>query len=776
MEAERCGIWTAGVSEGTPRAQSREPIPPPSPPSCGENAAGYRRRRLTSGRSVWTLAASFTGGVFMQRSFWAATLAAVALFSAGCSRSDPATSGPWAAVAVGAVHTVALRSDGTLWAFGGNDDGQVGDTSSADRLEPVQVGTALRWSATATGAYHTAALTRDGALFTWGRNAAGQLGDGTTATRFEPTALPTTARFKAVAAGEAYTLALRTDGTVWWWGGFSQSFEPVPVATTATWKVIAAGFGHAVAIRDDGTLWGWGADDLGQLGLGNAWHPDPVQIGTEATWTAVAAGAHHTVGLRADGTIRSWGWLTAFGLGTFPSTRRWVGIAANEKVTLALRDDGTIWGNGELSDGRLGAGPLGAIPAGSPYPLAEPGPFVALAAGRSHGAAVKQDGTLWTWGSNTRGQLGFGTSGYSEGRRTPSATGRSFAAIAARSTGASAIALDGTMWGWGPNGVGQVGNGARDAVLLPVQASADPGWTALSGGWWHNVGLCGGALWGWGESNHGELGPGTALRLDPGPLATTATFAQVAAGTMHTVALRDDGTIWTFGDGRGGQLGNGSTAQRSTLEPVQLPTTATWTAIAAGSMHTLAIRSDGTLWAWGANYYGEVGDGTFTTRSVPAQIDAGSDWIFVAAGLTSSFGIRSDGSLWGWGMRPGSADMRAIALSPTYALTPERIGTDAGWTDVVAGWYHVLARRGGELYTWGANNYGQLGDGTLVSRTTPALVGAGTSWNHIAASAYSSYALDANGELHVWGGNQIGELGIGTAGNVHDRWAPARVP
>ena len=123
-------------------------------------------------------------------------------------------------------------------------------------------------------------------------------------------------------------------------------------------------------------------------------------------------------------------------------------------------------------------------------------------------------------------------------------------------------------------------------------------------------------------------------------------------------------------------------------------------------------------------------------------------------------------------------DLGAIVLltAPTYVLAPEQIGTATGWSEVAAAWHHVLARRGGELYTWGDNSHGQLGDGTLVSRTSPAVVGAGTTWTRVAAGAYSSQAVASGSEHRVWGSNQLGELGIGTCGRVHDRWSPARVP
>jgi alpha-tubulin suppressor-like RCC1 family protein len=721
----------------------------------------------------------------MRRDFRAFIVAAVAVSVAGCTgrgqggANDASTSGPWATVAVGAVHTVALRKDGTLWVFGGNDDGQVGDGSSTDRFEPVQVGTAVRWSAAAAGAYHTVALTVDGALYAWGRNAEGQLGDGTTSPRLEPSALATTARFTAVAAGGVHTLAIRDDGTLWAWGsngegqlgtGWSADavLEPQPVATTATWRTVCAGSAHTLAIRTDGTLWAWGRNTENQLGTGS--NPDVLgfqfylaQVGTATTWTAVSAGTVHTVALRDDGVLWWWGYHVAPEPEAAPTTARFVLAVAGDYATIAVRDDGTAWGWGNFGNGRLGVGT--SYSGSQPYPVADPGPFVALALGQ-HAAAVKRGGTLWTWGFNSRGQLGLGTSGFSENRTMPTSLGRSFTDLATRGVGAAGIAPDGTLWSWGSAVVGL--GGPPDSALAPALVSTDTTWTALAGGSNYTVGLRGGALAGFGIDSNGQLGRGPAIWLEPASLATTATFTHVAAGAFQTVAIRDDGTLWTWG--------YDSYSGTSDPDPFQI-TTAIWSAVAAGGNNAFAIRSDGTLWAWGTDNFGTLG-GTNTPPSAPVQIGNWSDWTAISASGASVFGIRSDGSLWGWGLVPGATTgLGPWSTGGVASLgQPFQVGLDTDWTEISASEIHVLGRRGGDLYAWGDNSYGQLGDGTLVSRGDPTRIGASTTWARVFAAQQSSYALGPGGELFVWGSNYDGQLGIGTAGKTHDRWVPTRVP
>jgi len=154
-----------------------------------------------------------------------------------------------------------------------------------------------------------------------------------------------------------------------------------------------------------------------------------------------------------------------------------------------------------------------------------------------------------------------------------------------------------------------------------------------------------GTLWGWGTNNLGQLGLGTfsAQELNPVQIGTATTWQSVAAGYTHTVALRTDGSLWTWGSNTSGQLGDGTTTTRSSPARVG---TSTWKAIAAGSSETFAIRSDGTLWAWGNNSFGQLGDGTTVSRVVPTQIGAPTTWQSVAGGGLHTLAIRSDGTLW----------------------------------------------------------------------------------------------------------------------------------
>jgi alpha-tubulin suppressor-like RCC1 family protein len=340
---------------------------------------------------------------------------------------------PYSALAAGADHSLALRADGSLWAWGGNLFGQLGDGSLADKMEPLLVGSAKNWTAIATGEFHNLALRSDGSLWSWGYNLNGQLGDGTPGTNKSiPTRVGTLTTWAAVAAGKAHSVAIRKDGTLWAWGRnfYSQlgdgtaADRSAPVAVTPTaapatkWSAVAAGASHTVGRDADGNLWAWGQNDAGQLGLGieadTVASPRKLEGGP---WVAIAAGQSHTLAIRADGALFSWGSNERGQLGE-PGIQRsvptrvgsdvnWSAIAAGDLHSVAIRTDGTVWAWGANSEGQLGDGTL--IDRSLPTRIGDARDWVKVGAGNFHTLGLKADGSLWSWGRNASGQLGVGS-------------------------------------------------------------------------------------------------------------------------------------------------------------------------------------------------------------------------------------------------------------------------------------------------------------------------------------------------------------------------------
>lgn len=195
----------------------------------------------------------------------------------------------------------------------------------------------------------------------------------------------------------------------------------------------------------------------------------------------------------------------------------------------------------------------------------------------------------------------------------------------------------------------------------------------------------------------------------------------VSAGNSHTMAIREDGSLWAWGnngDWRLGAVWDDDEMTRSTT-PVQVGTATNWAFVAAGERHTVAIRTDGTLWAWGFNEVGQLGDSTTVTRFTPVQVGTGNDWVAVSAGGSHTVATRRDGSLWAWGRKSGINRWGGLTVVRNYGSTPVRVMTPENLVSVsvaAGNGYTVAIGTDGKLWSWGGNNNGQLGDGSGYRR------------------------------------------------------------
>jgi len=308
-----------------------------------------------------------------------------------------------------------------------------------------------------------------------------------------------------------------------------------------------------------------------------------------------------------------------------------------------------------------------------------------------------------------------------------------------------ALTGDGSLWAWGLNDAGQLGIGSFPGESVPAQVGSSTWRSAVAGGRF-TVGIASDAtLWAWGANDYGQLGDRSmTARLEPMQISTSP-WRLVTAGDEHTLAIRGDDTLWAWGANEAGQLGDGTTTDRLRRTRVG---SSTWRTVRTkGSRHdghTVAIRGDGTLWAWGGNGRGQLGDGTTTGRKVPVRISA-SSWLQVTTGPSMSLGVRADGSLWAWGTNHDGLGTGG----PVRSLRPARVA--GSWQRVDAGLSHVLAVRGdGTLWTWGNNLVGQLGDRTTVDRPTPVRIST-SSWHLVDAEGVSSIAIRGDDTLWAWG-------------------------
>jgi len=349
-------------------------------------------------------------------------------------------------------------------------------------------------------------------------------------------------------------------------------------------------------------LFSWGRNNTGQLGLGNTtYYSSPKQVGTLNTWSKISATTNKTSVIKTDGTLWTWGsgLYGRLGLGntTYYSSPKQVGAL-------------TIWAS--TSNGTDG------------WQL-----------------AVQTNGTLWSWGINDNGQLGLGnTTNYSSPKQIGALT--SWLTISAGYKYALAIKTDGSLWSWGSGSYGRLGLGDVLDRSSPTQVGALTNWLNVATGYANSLAIkTDGTLWVWGGGFSGGLGLGNTTNYSsPKQLGSLTTWSKLSGASYGGTAIKTDGTMWAWGNGGYGQLGDGSVVNKSS--PIQVGALTTWLSVSAGySNHKAAIKTDGTLWMWGRNNAGQLGDSTTVDQSSPIQIGALTSWSSASIGANSTVAIAS---------------------------------------------------------------------------------------------------------------------------------------
>ena len=390
-------------------------------------------------------------------------LASLALAGAGLSAAEPAsaartgsgsavvqTTVGWRQVDAGRHHTCAIRTDGRLYCWGWGNYGQLGYGGNADQPEPVQVaGNRTDWATVAAGSYHTCARRTNGRLYCWGYDGDGQLGNGSATTDSQPTPVQVAGNrtdWATVTAGEGHTCARRTDRRLYCWGddwagqigdGGTNTDQPAPVQVAGNltdWASVTAGYGHTCARRTTGRLYCWGYDGSGQIGDGSGTteQPAPAEVaGNRTDWASVAAGENHTCARRTTGRLYCWGYDGYGQLGNGSGTTDdqptpvqitgnrtdWATVTAGSDHTCARRTDRRLYCWGDDSYGQIGDGSATNNP---PTPVQVAGnrtDWATVAAGSYHTCARRTTGGLYCWGYDANGQVGDG--GTNTNRSTP---------------------------------------------------------------------------------------------------------------------------------------------------------------------------------------------------------------------------------------------------------------------------------------------------------------------------------------------------------------------
>ena len=827
-------------------------------------------------------------------------------------------------------HSIALASDGTVYTWGLNQYGQLGNNTTTNSRSPIAVqvaGTPLAGKTIvqiAAGADHSLALDSDGALYAWGSNAYGQLGNGTTTNSSVPVAVKIAGTPLAgktivqIAAGANHNMVLTSDGAVYTWGWNyhgqlgnntkTNSNTIVAVQTISTpiagKKIvkIAAGQGHSLALTDDGMVYAWGRNDTGQLG-NNATTDAMLPVAVTVTGTPmsnktiveIASGARHSLAIDSSGKVYAWGHNGSGQLGNNSTVNALTPVAvqapADKNIiqvsgsgwlgasSSALTSNGAVYSWGRGFDGQLGDGTnndssvpvittinLVDTPSTPTHVMAKPGDTTAIiswqapivsggqnitgyvlqyqAVGASswttiNVAAAATSHTITgltndqTYRIRLAAKTTAGTGDFSNvvlvtphakpvitnispaigpvaGGQNVTITGTNFMpkgkkiVQTANSNGYSlALSADGTVYTWGRNEYGQLGNGVT-ATNSPVPVAVKTAGTPMEGKTivqisakvWYALALASdGTVYSWGFNSWGQLGNGTSGTANnaSAPVAVKTagtpmegkTIVQVAAGATHSLALATDGTIYAWGKNEYGQLGNDSTTNSPV--PVAVKTAGTpmdgktIIQIHAGYEHSLALASDGTVYAWGRNNSGQLGKNDATDAHIPAAVQtlgtpmAGKVIVQLAAGNSQSMALASDGTVYTWGWNQYGQLGNGTTTNSRIPVAVVTTGTPlAGKTisQIAAGNAHALAMTDdGTVYTWGWNQYGQLGNNSTINSSLPVIVKttgtplAGKMITQIASGGSpNSLVLANDGTMYTWGWGQHGQLGNGTIG------------
>lgn len=345
------------------------------------------------------------------------------------------------------------------------------------------------------------------------------------------------------------------------------------------------------------------------------------------------------------------------------------------------------------------------------------------------------------------------------------AIGWNFAASVPMSTHSVYLKSDGTVWAWGNNYYGQFGNAKTASAVnsTPVQIAGLSDVSYVVAGGQHSVFLKkDGTVWTSGLNSNGQLGDGTTIqRSSPVQVGGLTNVTAVSVGDAHTVALRNDGTVWAWGKNSNGQLGDGAIIQRNS--PVQVTGLTNVTAIDAGDDFTVALRSDGTVWAWGNNSNGQLGDGTTTQKNSPVQVPSAKlpAVANISAGSSFIFAVANDGAVWAWGSN--SSGQFCNGTTAATNATPVQVAALAGAAAVVAGYDHTaIVKNDTTVWSCGSNASGQLGNGAAIpgaSSSTLVQATGLTGVTALAAGNQGTLAVMTDGTLRSWGSNTNGQLG-----------------
>jgi YD repeat-containing protein len=708
----------------------------------------------------------------------------------------------------GGMHTLALTNLHRILSWGMNAFGQLGvghcdDVVGAQEVVCPDLGSDEKFIMLNAHQHYNLALTNEGRIFYWGNKQQTVVSNATlgsldkalfvtTPTNIQFAHQGDSSSYKQISQTEKYCFALTTQGQLFFW--LTSQFEKLNSTSKNDSKIfdmnlikfprlntketvvqIATGKNHLLALTNHGKVFALGENDHGQRGI-----PDKIP----SPWS------------EQD-------FANIVNVETSLKNEKIVKVYAFENISCVLTNFGRIliWGDnhyGQLGDGTIINRHIPQVLSFHQDRSINDEQIIEISMYSTHCVAVNSQGRVLTWGNNTYGQLGNGTTTH---YKTPTIL-TNFSIVPSKETMVQvsvgrvhslAVTSQGRMYAWGSNDSRQLGDGTYNDRLTPTlinvpNLQSGESIAHISAGSSHSLAVTSqGRVYAWGSNWGGQLGDGTYNdRLTPTlinvpSLQSGESIAHISAGSSHSLAVTTQGRVYAWGYNGEGRLGDGTSNDRSTPTLINVPNLQsgeTIIQVTAGYFHSLAVTTQGRVYAWGWNFYGQLGDGTSNDRSTPTLINvpslqSGETIAQVTAGSSHSLAVTTQARVYSWGSN-GSGQLgngtTTSRNTPTLINVPN-LQSGESIDHVSAGSSHSLAvTTQGRVYAWGSNGSGQLGDGTSSVRLTPTLINvlnlqSGETIAQVTAGYSHSLAVTTQGRVYAWGYNGEGQLGDGTNTN-----------
>jgi alpha-tubulin suppressor-like RCC1 family protein len=721
----------------------------------------------------------------------------------GVAASGAASNYSWAWGDGSTGSTNASSSTQTkIWRAAGNYTASLSFIDSTNNTASVTQAVAVIDHPISSGAQHSCAILSDNTVACWGQNNAGQLGNSANVDTNIPVVVPGLNNVISLTAHGYGTCVAKTDGSVWCWGGYGFTNTPQQVAGITNVVALASTWEHVCALQRAGTVKCFGNTSQGALGDGVIFHnqADPaVQASNLTDAVSIAAGGSHTCAIKADQTVVCWGngALGAVGPSTSAIATTPVAVAGvNNAISLALGEylscavitDGTVmcWGNAGSSLAATfarGQGITGnTITTATPQVMPGLNNVVSMSIGRYHACVLKSNNTVDCWGT-----IGGGTKQLTPVAVMTSATEtlKNVQAIGSGWGQTCAIKFNGAAFCWGSNSNGQLGNATTlnntiaQPILMSAFSTANIVKSAISLGYDHRCALkTNGDVACWGRNYIGQLGNGTNSigntevfpYTAPSVVNIPGGATAIAAGYNSTCALKTNGNVACWGQGALGELGDGASTNSNTPVSVNIPGGATAISSSSGGAYCVLLTT-GNIACWGRNFDGNFGNGTNTSSAVPTAVNILGGVTAISTGIDHTCAIKTNGDLSCWGSNSSGALGDGTNTNNYVAGSINIPGVFTAVSASGAG--HTCAiKANSDLLCWGANYYGQLGNGTNANSNTPVLVNIAGGVSAVSVDiGHTCVVKKVDGTVACWGGGNYGahsgEIGNGTHVNTN---------